>query len=495
MVDLPIAFRRMFFVLLRVAAMLWPTHAVAAEWDSRCHQVAQHDYTRLADAPAKITQADGSHANPVFCAVRGYVQPQVGFALFLPLNWNGRLIAVGIGGDAGELNPGLCHPYISENFACITSDFGHQGSGDDGLWAGGNLSAQVDLAYRAAHVIALAGKAITQDFYGRLPVYSYFAGCSGGGTIGLTAAQRFPWDYDGIIVGDPAVLASDWAMAVNWAAALMTDSHGGRILDAAALKTLHAGALAACDRADGIADGVISNPIGCRFDPATLQCGDKVTGPCLNQAQIKAATALYRGPSLGSNERDMPLAWPGSELEWDTIFLMRDYVLSQFTYGVYGLAPGSLSGDYLEDLKRFGVGPFRDASNPDLRRFQARGGKILMYLGAANGVGVSGAALDYYQLVQRVMGNRSADQFFRLFIVPGMDHCGGGAGAWKTDLIGPLRAWVEEGVPPVKLIATHPATATDKQFSRPIYRYPFFAHFQGGKADQASSFVARPARP
>ena len=487
----------MLQVLLGVLVLLWPGEAVLAqEADTRaqtCIEMATAESEDIRDAPSMIAFANrAKFAGTPACIVRGYSAPQISFSLIMPDSWNGDLLVVGIGGAAGAVVETVCEPYVSQGFACITSDFGHSGTGLDGLWALDNPLAQADLSHRATHVLLLAGKHLAQTFYERAVSRSYFAGCSGGGTLGLTAAQRFPLDFDGIVVGDPAILVSEWAMHIAWANKVLRDPAGLPLFDDASLAVLNRGAIDHCDEKDGLRDGVISDPIGCDFRPEVLTCSASKTSQCLTPAQTRAATSIYQGPPMAGGRTSLgSLAWTGSEKEWIKFYAMKVYVESQFRYGVFGQSRGELTGDPSADLARFGTGVFRDASNPDLRRFAAAGGKIIMYIGAANGVGVSGTALDYFRTAERTSGGPEATRdFFQLYLVPGMNHCEGGVGAWRADFLTALTEWVESGTAPQQVVATHEPlqSETARQFARPLYPYPQFASYVGGDPSEYTSF-------
>jgi feruloyl esterase len=183
---------------------------------------------------------------------------------------------------------------------------GHRGKDQDGLWAYNNLQAQVDFGYRGAHVAAVAGKAIAERYYGHAPKYSYFHGCSTGGRQAMVEAQRFPWDFDGILGGGPWINDSDSTMAMVWGIKALRDKDGHAILTPAELRSINEAVLAKCDLDDGVKDGTISNPRACKFDPAELACGTSKKASCLNEAQINAVRKLYAGPTTSTGIHIFP---------------------------------------------------------------------------------------------------------------------------------------------------------------------------------------------
>jgi feruloyl esterase len=394
----------------------------------------------------------------------------------------------------------------------VTTDTGHRGRGDDGLWAFDNLPAQVDFGYRAIHVATLAAKSIVSRYYAKDAQKAYFMSCSTGGYQGMVEAQRFPWDFDGIIAGAPDMDEADLTMREVWAQRSALDKAGKPILDEAAIGILHQGALDECDMDDGVKDGLIGNPVGCRFDPAKLLCKTGETRACLGAAQVEAAKRIYDGPPH-TQERDVRGALPGSEIVWK-FGTGTTYTDSLFKYMIYGMSPDWTSAgyDFERDYKRLGMAAIYTDTNPDLRRFKAAGGKLLVYQGGNDVVEMPTAIVDYYQTVEKVMGGQKPTQdFFRLFIIPGMNHCGGGVGATTIDYLSYLESWVEQNHAPDKMIGAHVSDAylaslpeasrrvtvpldpkIPLSFTRPMYPFPQFAKYASGDPNDAKSF--RPAQ-
>lgn len=491
----------------------------AAALRASCEALQFADFSQIADAPTRIAEAEflGVSADaPAACLLRGYVAPQVGFELKLPATgWNGRFIEVGSGGYAGTTRSlgeqSWCSEAVRRGYACLYSDHGHTaGTGSsaraalDGIWSYHNLQAEVDFGFRALHVAALAGKAIAAHHFGRAPEKSYFVGCSGGGRQALVAAQRFPWDFDGILAMEPALNWTRTFMTFLYNLRTATDAEGKALFAPSDLDRLHAAAVAACDLDDGVKDGVIGHPPSCRFDPAQLACGDRRQEGCLSPAQIDAANRLYAGPV---NTRGEKLA-PGG--------VMRGAERGVFGFGIakpvaaaavaeffryMAFMPDAGPGwkpadfDFDADHKRLGLMEAIYAStNPDLREFRAAGGKLIIVQGWDDGgTPFPLGTIDYYETVERTMGGRKATQeFARLFMVPGRDHCAGGDGAGAADYFGALETWVEADQAPDMIRAAHlesvkspaefslgPADASRVEFTRPLYPYPARAKYKG----------------
>jgi hypothetical protein len=510
----------------------------ALDAEKTCAALAKADFLGLEDAPTQLMGAKVVEATsdvPTYCEVDGYVAPQVGVEVLLPLsNWNGKLITAGDYGWAGSFNEEACRAHLRRGYACVTTDTGHKGRGDDGLWAANNLAAQIDFTFRAIHVATLAGKAITHAYYGGEAQKAYFMSCSTGGYEGLVEAQRFPWDFDGIIAGAPDMDEADLTARQLWTDRALRDRTGKPVLDKLAVELLHRVALERCDRDGGLRDGLISDPLSCRVDPAELLCKLNETKGCLSAAQVTAAQHIYEGPPHSAG-RNVGGALPGSELMWASKWGglagegFAEYFDGFFKYMVYGISPtwSGATYDFEKDYRRLGLSLY-NATNPDLRHFQAAGAKLLVYQGGNDVLERPGAIVDYYRMVERLIGSRkSTQEFFRLFVVPGMNHCWSGQGPYAIDYLSYLEAWVEHNHPPSQMIGAHvndaylaaqplpasiestlPQDADSElrtiisagrlhypldpgipvDFTRPIYPFPLHARYVKGDPKQASSF-------
>jgi hypothetical protein len=499
--------------------------AAVIDAGTRCTMLATADFSIVQDAPTHVTESklvEAVDGAPARCRVQGYVLPQIGFQIDLPATgWNEKFIEIGCGGFCGSIEEKACKDPLRRGYACIASDMGHKG--EDGLWAYNNLQAKIDWGYRGPHVVAIAGKAIARQYYSQTPRKSYFAGCSTGGRQAMVEAQRFPWDFDGIIAGAPPINFTANSMAQLWASLAAKNRDGSALLNPASVALVHKAVLAQCDQDDGVRDGVVGNPRQCKFEPATLACKQGQKTDCLTGEQIAALKSIYAGPFVGTETISAGGFMPGSELGWVDNYFAADggpgdlysYDADKFRYAAFlpdagpGWKPGDLN--FHLDYKRLGImESLYSATNPDLRQFKHNGGKLLVYQGWNDQLEPPAAIIDYYETAERVMGGRAATrEFFRLFMIPGMNHCEDGEGAWIIDYLTYLEHWVEQGEAPERMIGAHPRLPDDPAraqqvidalrfplrsseiaFTRPVYPYPIRAKYKGtGDTADATNFV------
>lgn len=454
---------------------------------------------RIEDAPSRIASSRlvaAAGADPAYCRILAEIEPHIGIELRLPAgDWNGKFVEMGCGGWCGAILARACMPALRQGYACVATDTGHKGTPADVKWAQNDLQAQIDFGYRAVHVAAVAAKAITAAHYGHSPGRAYFIGCSTGGYQGLMAAQRFPWDFDGIVAGAPDIDQTQANFRALWFARARRDQNGTLLLGQSELALLHDTALALCDLDDGVRDKIIGNPLGCRFRPETLRCKPGQTSRCLNPDQVAAARKIYSGPV---DARGRPTSTGsfliGSEPGWGAEWPL-DTLVDYFRYGYSGFTTGAnytySDFDFDRDYKRFGFASHYDNSNPDLRRFQAAGGKLIVYHGATDTIDPPRPVIDYYETVERTMGGRDATRgFFRLFLIPGMNHCGGGGGALNVDWLIAIEDWVERGKAPFGMVGEHIGRGKEAGFTRPLYPYPAYAKYKGrGDPNRAENFA------
>jgi pimeloyl-ACP methyl ester carboxylesterase len=309
------------------------TAADAAQKETRqagCASLGRSDFSALPEAPTQILGArevEAKNALPAFCEVSGVVVPNVGFRLELPLSgWNGKFFLAGCGNYCGILNTPACEAPLRRGYACIVTDRGHTQRSDDvartdGEWAYDNLAAELDYGGRASHVTAVAGKALTVAFYGKPLSKSYFMGCSYGGHQALVLAQRFPWDFDGIVGGGAPMSISGLMQQNAWAMTRLHDADGHSVFSEMDIKVLHNWVLARCDLDDGVEDGLVSNPAACRVNVDALACRPGGPAECLSAAAVAAAKKAYARPSISTGEPITPGGWaPGSELHWHEVY-------------------------------------------------------------------------------------------------------------------------------------------------------------------------------
>ncbi len=523
-------FRAMIFTLVSAFALVMNNEALAepgqnsevttADRASACAQLQGISIDAI-DAPTKINSAKLVNASgmlPAFCQVQATVKPDVGVEVRLPSsNWNGKFFLYGRGGYCRTIAMDDCDAPLQRGYACLITDQGHKSTDQDDVWMHDNLQAQVDCGFRGTHVAAQAGKAITKHFYRQPPRHSYFMGCSTGGRMGMLEAQRFPYDFDGIIAGAAPINKSGDGLALMWNVLATLGKDGRSIFSVADIQLLSRSVMARCDADDGLKDGIISMPLACRFDPSALQCKAAKSPDCFTADQVAALRKIYAGPVNSKGERLYDgSVLPGSELNWIGSYIARDGGTSGVNTSVTNIfrfmneperGPDwkITQFNWDEDYKYGGMlEAYNSASNPDLRSFKAAGGKLLVFHGFADEAIMPQNMMNFYELVERTMGGRAQTQdFFRLFMVPGLNHCAGGVGATVIDYLSALEAWVEQGKAPNVLIGSH-VKAPDRRlvqsqipdpasvaFTRPIYPYPLEVKYKGsGDPNDAANFRA-----
>jgi feruloyl esterase len=466
---------------------------------------------------------------PAFCRVVGRIRPEpksdIGFELWLPRAWNGRLTSAGSPGAAGSILYYMLAGAVRTGDAGLSNDGGHRGEVTDGSWAAGHPERIRDYGWRAAHLSTLAGKALVARYYGRRADHAYFLGVSNGGRQALVEASRFPGDYDGILAGAPAADLTLTRMAGLWVQRAQL-APAARIRSAQA-KLLQTEVLRQCDALDGQFDGLIDDPRRCHLDTAKLGCGTAPSPDCFTPAQIAALDRIYAGyRDKAGRWVALPFLPGGSEVAdplfgWDNILFARrepsDDALAQAPVRSLDGRTISTTGafDFDRDpqrLKAANAFAGLDAS-PDLRRFFARGGKLIIWHGWADADVPPQISLDYYARALRISGRRAAKSM-RLFMVPGLQHGTGGKGADlfgqmttppkgatpENDIAVALQAWVETGRVPESLVGKrHSSGATEAGAppARPprerlICAYPERAVLApGADPDQGSSYRCR----
>jgi feruloyl esterase len=467
---------------------------------------------------------------PAFCRVTGVIRPtpdsDIKFEVWMPSqNWNGKFNGVGNGGFAGAIGYGGLAAALRAGFATAATDTGHEAGGTDARWALHHPQKIVDFAYRAIHLTAVIGKAIVQRYYGAAPRWSYFASCSDGGREALMEAQRFPSDYNGIIAGAPANYWTHLLAEVIWSIQA-TLKNPASYIPADKLPAISHAVLAACDARDGVKDGFLNDPRQCHFNPGTLLCKGSDSTSCLTAPQVAALKKIYAGATDTEGRRVFPGYLPGAELGpngWATWITGRpsrkglDYAFgTQFFSNMvfdnpkWNFRTFNFDSDMrLTDQK---MAPILNATNPDLAQFSKDGGKLILFHGWNDPAIPALNTVNYYRNVVARMGLRQADRFVRLYMVPGMQHCGGGPGPdsfgsypspTDTDpehsLFSALEKWVEHDKAPKTIIATKykdPSKPSNGvRMTRPLCPYPEEAKYKGkGDTNDAANFVCTMAR-
>ena len=456
---------------------------------------AQAIRTPPADAPAALRNL------PPFCRVAATLAPskdsEIKIEVWLPeSNWNGKLQSLGNGGWSGAINTGGLAGALRRGYATASTDTGHSGGG--AAFALGHPEKLTDFGYRAVHEMTVKAKAFIAAYYGNGPKLSYWNGCSSGGKQGLKEAQRFPADYDGIIAGAPANYWTHLMVATLWPAhATLKDP--AAFIPPSKYPLIHQAVLAACDALDGVKDGVLENPTRCKFDPNLLLCKGDDTAGCLTAPQVEAARKIY-GPVRNPRTRQeiFPLLEPGSELGWAPLAggpAPFQIPVEHFKYVVFqdpnwDFKALNFDNDVaLADKIDNGL---LNATDPDLKAFFARGGKLLQYHGWNDQIIAPRNSIDYYKSVEQKLGGPSKLQGnYRLFMVPGMGHCGGGDGPNSFDMVSTIEQWVEQNQPPERIVATLRANDSVVR-TRPLCPFPQVAQYKGtGSTDDAASFVCK----
>ena len=443
---------------------------------------------------------------PAFCRVTATLKPSsdsdIRIEVWLPAsNWNGKFQGVGNGGWAGSISYGALAQALRRGYASSSTDTGHQGDVSSASFALGHLEKVVDYAYRSEHEMTVKAKAIIQAFYGDVPQYSYWNGCSGGGKQGLAEAQRYPADYDGIISGasayDMVPLHAGWIRIAQ-----VVHKSEESYIPPEKYSLIHNAVLAACDALDGVKDGLLEDPTRCHFDPQVLACKSGDTSTCLTAGQAEAAKQIY-SPTVNPRTKKelLPALLPGSEVAWGVL-----------AGPLAGGAPATRESSVADNTFKYVI--FKDpkwdfrtlnfdkdieyaekvdnglnkANDPNLKAFFGRKGKLIMYHGWSDQVVPPQHSIHYYDSVEKTAGAQAADSI-RLFMVPGMTHCGGGPGPNTFDSISAIEQWVEKGKAPEQMIASHSADGKVDR-TRPVCAYPQVAKYKGsGSIDDAMNFA------
>jgi hypothetical protein len=485
---------------------------------------------------ATITMAQSLPAGPLasaggtvrvaaaFCRVALTLKPSedsdIHVEVWLPSSgWNGKFQGIGNGGFAGSIDFNSLASAVAHGYAAGSTDTGHQAGGTDAAWALNHPEKIADFGYRAIHETAEAAKGVIFAFYGAAPKRSYFNSCSNGGRQALMEAERYPADYDGIAAGAPA---NYWTHLLTTAIYnLQAISEPGSAIAASKLPAIEGAALAACDALDGVKDGVVENPAQCHFDPGILLCKGPETDACLTAPQIAALRKIYAGAKTSKGEPVLPGFSPGGEAEpggWEQWItgaggnpsLQDAFGTNFFKYMVYDNAAWDFKTSATDQNVKLAderMASTLNATDPDLKKFESRGGKLILYHGWSDAAIPPQNTVDYYRSVVKKMGSKDAAAFVRLFMVPGWEHCGGGAGPnvfgqssvpradADHDIEAALERWVEQGAAPEQVIASKVKPGTNPPVvvrTRPLCAYPRTAHWKGsGSTDDAANFVCK----
>jgi feruloyl esterase len=460
---------------------------------------------------------------PAFCRVVAEAKPtsdsDIKLEVWLPVSgWNGKLEGIGVGGFAGSIDNIQLATSVKAGYAATATDTGHTGSSPvDAAWAMGHPEKIIDYGHRGIHEMTRVAKTVIAAYYSKPPQHSYFAGCSGGGREGLIEAQRYPDDYDGILAGAPANDFTSLLASFAYDMQVLT-MDSASFIPPAKIPTIAAAVNAACDEADGVHDGILNDPRQCHFDPATIQCKAEDSDKCLTAAQATALKKLYAGTPDSKGHMVYPGYLPGAEEGqngwglWitgpapgksftaafanaffsDFVFQKPDWDYKTFTLDAGLKAANERTAQAL------------NATDPDLKPFKARGGKLVLYHGWSDAAITPLNTINYYASVVEKMGQKNVDSFVRLYMVPGFQHCFGGPGPDSFGAVydlkfddpqhsvdASLEQWVEKGTAPTTIIASKfdDQDPTHAKMTRPLCPYPEAARYKGsGDPNDAANF-------
>jgi len=435
-----------------------------------------------------------NHRNlPAFCRVAATLTPtsdsEIKIEVWLPEDWNGKLLAVGNGRWAGSISFGAMANGLRKGYAATSTDTGHAAHSLDGSWSYGEPEKVIDFGWRSEHEMTVKAKAIIEAFYGEGPRFSYWSGCSTGGRQGLMMATRFPDHFDGIVAGTPSnprANRNGWQL---WATIMTRNG----LLTTEELEFVHHAAIKACDMNDGLKDGLIDDPTICEFDPQTLHCQAGQTGNCLTQEQVNSVKVMYSPGRFSDGEIYHPGLEPGSELGWED-FVSPEPLLQaavNYRYLVHNNPDWdwrTFNADNDVPLAIESDGDTIDVITTDYSEFVASRGKMIIYHGWSDHSVAPQRTVDYFNKVLETTPD--ADENMRLFMVPMMGHCGGGDGPNEFDMVSALDAWVDGGKAPTRVVASRRDESGQVVRTRPLCVYPQVARYQGsGSIDDEANFA------
>ena len=435
---------------------------------------------------------------PAFCRVTATLTPSsdsdIKVEVWLPASgWNGKFQAVGNGGWNGNVPYAALANAVVAGYATAGTDTGHVGN--TAAFALGHPEKLIDFGYRAVHEMTVKAKSIIDTFYGSAPVLSIWNGCSQGGRQGVTAAVRYPADFDGIVAGAPAVnfvhlhagrVALNRSVNVTPAGVIPASKH----------PLIYQAVLAACDAKDGVADGVLENPGACAFDPKVLQCSGENDAACLTAAQVESATRMYAGAKDPSTKAPvLPGLAPGAELGWNVLGNTQPLSLAVDAFRHVFMKDKAWEPSRFNASTDIDVALASDpddvlgSTNADLRPFFARGGKLLMYHGWSDPQVTPYNTVNFFHKVLATQGGAGVGSSVQLYMVPGMNHCQGGPGTDIFDKMGAIEEWIRTGTAPSRIEASHRTNGVVDR-TRPLCPWGQVAKWSGsGSTDDAANFA------
>ncbi len=434
---------------------------------------------------------------PEFCRVAATIKPttdsEIKMELWMPASgWNGKLEANGNGGWTGSITPNTLAAGVERGYAAAMTDTGHEGG--SASFGAGHPEKVIDFGYRSVHEMTVKSKALIAAFYGDGPKLSYWNGCSSGGRQGLKEAQKYPEDFNAIVAGSPAINLTGRAIQSVWIGQA-THRDEGAAIPPSKFAMIHTAALDQCDTLDGAKDGIIEDPTRCKFDPKVLECKGEDSPSCLTSPQVETARRIYADVINPRTKKEIfPGHEPGSELGWNTMAGPNPFGvgLDLFKYIVFN----NPNWDYktfnfdTDTATSYKVDEAMDALDPDLKAFLGRGGKIIQYHGWADPQISPRSSVEYYNAVlEKMGGSAKVNDSYRLFMIPGMAHCGGGEATANFDMLTALEQWVEAKKAPDTIPASRVRDGKVDR-TRPLCPYPQVAKYKGtGSVDDAANFT------
>ncbi len=489
-------------ISLPTAAVLFLTGGVSLDTSDYAPQVPCSDLASMNWGGFSVKLAEDRAARegvPAHCLVQGTIDSEINFELLLPrpATWNRRFVMRGGGGYVGSIGRG--DEILRQGFATVGTDTGHQGSASDASWALDRRDRKVNYAYRAVHLAAETAKTIVRLHYGRDIDYSYFTGCSNGGRQGMMESQRFPDDFDGIVSGAPGY---DWVGFSTLGARIQQTMYPDPNdltepeVTAEVRQLLGVAILEACDNLDGVRDGILTDPRDCDFRPRSLPRCPSVEGGqgCVTAAQLRAIQSVYAG--LSANGRRVHPGFPlGAEMDsgaWErwitggedasgpgTPSLLFAFGTQSYKYLVFDDPDWDYASydfsDWMSDTE--GTAELVNATEPNLTDFEVAGGKLILWHGWSDAAITALGTIKYYEAVQEEQP--TAESFLSLFLLPGVNHCGGGPGPAQVDWLEVIQRWVEDGEAPEQVIATRRNPRGEVEMRRPLCAYPARAVYAG----------------
>ncbi len=505
-------------LLLTAQTATQPLNLPAVAPVADCATLTAADISKTIGASAKILSAEvvSDGKIPAYCKVKIIIEDFIDFEVHLPTtNWSQRLLFSG----NGYRPPAGMGEWVTTTW----SDLGHRAHEE--VFAT-DYAHRVDYGYRSMHLIVLSSKALINKFYNQGPKYTYFAACSEPAREGMVDLERYPNDYDGVAAGcSPMPMTVNNGIYNTWNMVLNSRPDGNAILHNDKLPLIHKTVLDQCDAADGLKDGLVSDPYNCHPNLSVIQCkAGQDPSTCLSADETRVTMEVYRSAHDDKGNQLVPTGpLPGSELAWAGLIASGSAIAANYQEARDGTAKAvrSLFSDpplpesfQISDIK-FDKSTFDaltklhyiyDGTDADLAAFANAGHKLLLWHGLADVMVPTAYSLNYYAALEKTLGQKAVDSFMRFYLFPGVYHCGGGQGPGIRDFLAPLTAWVEQGIAPGALVATHipqrannlgpgsaAQTVAEPDMTRPVYPYPYTAKYTGtGSITDAANFVQGP---